>query len=113
MLKRAAVIRLGIVLMLLLGILLVMASRGGVHASPDLQAVTPMTDDLANLGGAGACEEMFSTYYRWLDEGAKVRFYFVSNEDGEPNDDPTRGNVASYATGDLTYTSTDKTQLTG
>jgi hypothetical protein len=116
-LKRLPVVRLCIVISILVGTFLVMSSMGGVQASTSRQAatatVTPLADDLANMGSSGTCQEMFSTYYQWLEQGGKVRFYFVTNESGEPNDDPTRGNVASYATGELSYADGSKTMLTG
>src|SRR5260221_14268357 len=107
--------RFTIGLLILIGAVFVLSSFARSAASPLRQAATatPLADDLAQMGGTGACQEMFSAYYHWLDQGDKVRFYFVSNEDGEPNDDPVGGNVASYATGDLGYAATDKTQLTG
>lgn len=105
-------LRLSAGLIILFGITAAVFSTGaGVQASPPHQDATPtsVADGLAQMIDSGACREMFSTYYHWLDQGGKVRFYFVTNEDGEPNDDPSRGNVASYATGDLGYSATDKT----
>src|SRR5260221_13047356 len=108
--------RLTVGLLILAGIAVsLFSSWAGVNASPPRQDATPtpVADCLAQMIDSRACQEMFSTYYHWLDQGGKVRFYFVTNEDGEPNDDPSGGNVASYATGDLGYSVTDKTQLTG